>query len=295
MTARLCSAGLAVAIVCLFLASGSNAAELRESLSMESPALDREIKYSLFLPSLPHSSPARAPMPVLYLLHGLGGHERDWQKLGKVTETASRLIESGAIPPIAIVMPDGVNSWYVNSAKHGRYEDALLEDLIPKVERDHEIGGSRSRRAIAGLSMGGYGALRLAFRYPSRFAMTAGLSAAIFPNLTRPEDVSRQQIGFFKGTFGEPFDVADFNRQNFFSNIPSLKAASERPAIWITVGDDDGFRLYEGNIALYLALKRAGIPVEFRLTDGNHTWRLWRSEIENILRYYGRILTAETE
>lgn len=289
---RFCGAGLVAAFIFFSFPAAPNAAELRESLSMESPALDGEIKYSLFLPAPEHSSPPPMQIPVLYLLHGLGGHERDWQKLGKITETASRLIGNGAIPPMAIVMPDGANSWYVNSAKHGRYEDALLEDLIPGVEKRHALGGDRSRRAIAGLSMGGYGALRLAFRNPDRFAMTAALSAAIFPDLISQEDVSRQQIGFFKGAFGEPFDIAEFNRQNFFSDIPSLKAASKRPAIWVTVGDDDGFRLYEGNTALYLALKQAGVPVEFRMTDGNHTWKLWRSEIENALRYYGRVLTA---
>jgi len=292
---RFCRTGLVAAFVFFVFATAPNAAELRESLSMQSPALAGEIKYSLFMPAPEHSSSTRTPMPVLYLLHGLGGHERDWQKLGKITETASRLIENGAIPPMAIVMPDGANSWYVNSANHGRYEDAVLEDLIPGAEKRHAIGGDRSRRAIAGLSMGGYGALRFAFRNPDRFAMTAALSAAIFPDLTSQEDVSRQQIGFFKGAFGEPFDIAEFNRQNFFSDIPSLKAASKKPAIWVTVGDDDGFRLYEGNTALYLALKQAGVPVEFRMTDGNHTWKLWRSEIENVLRYYGRVLTAGNE
>lgn len=279
-----------VAFAAFLLTATSAGAELRESLSVESPALNGSMKYSLFLPE-----DQSGPLPVLYLLHGLGGHERDWQTLGQITETATRLIRQNAIPPMAIVMPDGANSWYVNSKQHGFYEDAVLKDLIPETERVHGFGGDRSRRGIAGLSMGGYGAFRLAFRNPDQFAMTAGLSAAIFPDLSSKDDVSRQQIGFFKGAFGEPFDVADFNRQNFFSDIPSLKAALERPAIWITVGDDDGFGLYEGNIALYQALKRADIPVEFRVTDGNHTWRLWRSEITNVLRYFGRILKAGTE
>ncbi|MEQ8335162.1 alpha/beta hydrolase family protein [Nisaea sp.] len=280
----------AAALAVLAAVPTAAAGELKESLSIESPSLGREMTYSIFLPD-----PAPGPLPVLYLLHGLGGHERDWQVLGKIEETASRLIREAAIPPMAIVMPDGANSWYVNSPAHGRYEDAILNDLIPMVEQKHRVGGDRSRRGIAGLSMGGYGAFRLAFRNPGTFSMTAGLSAAIFPDLKKPGDVSNQQIGFFKGAFGEPFDVAAFNRQNFFSDIPSLKAASTRPAIWITVGDDDGFRLYEGNIALYLALKQAGIPVEFRMTDGNHTWRLWRSEIESVLRFYGRILRARAE
>jgi S-formylglutathione hydrolase FrmB len=290
MTARLTLIRPAIALVALFLTLASADAELKESLSVESPALNGPMKYSLFLPEA-----QSARLPVLYLLHGLGGHERDWQALGHIAQTATRLIRQNAIPPMAIVMPDGANSWYVNSEKHGLYEDALLEDLIPETERTHGFGGDRSRRAIAGLSMGGYGAFRLAFRYPDRFAMTAGLSAAIFPDLEAAEDVSRQQIGFFKGVFGEPFDVAEFNRQNFFSDIPSLVAIDERPAIWITVGDDDGFGLYEGNIALYQALKQADIPVEFRMTDGNHTWRLWRAEIENVLRYYGRVLATGTE
>tara|TARA_R110001599_G_scaffold58857_10_gene162923 strand:- start:3736 stop:4608 length:873 start_codon:yes stop_codon:yes gene_type:complete len=290
MTARHTLIRPAIALVALFLTLASADAELKESLSVESPALNGPMKYSLFLPEA-----QSARLPVLYLLHGLGGHERDWQALGHIAQTATRLIRQNAIPPMAIVMPDGANSWYVNSEKHGLYEDALLEDLIPETERTHGFGGDRSRRAIAGQSMGGYGAFRLAFRYPDRFAMTAGLSAAIFPDLEAAEDVSRQQIGFFKGVFGEPFDVAEFNRQNFFSDIPSLMAIDERPAIWITVGDDDGFGLYEGNIALYQALKQADIPVEFRMTDGNHTWRLWRAEIENVLRYYGRVLATGTE
>lgn len=290
MTTRLTLIRPAIALVALFLTMASADAELKESLSVESPALNGPMKYSLFLPEA-----QSARLPVLYLLHGLGGHERDWQALGHIEQTAARLIRQNAIPPMAIVMPDGANSWYVNSQKHGLYEDALLEDLIPETEQVHGFGGDRSRRAIAGLSMGGYGAFRLAFRHPDRFAMTAGLSAAIFPDLESAGDVSRQQIGFFKGVFGEPFDVAEFNRQNFFSDIQSLGVTGKPPAIWITVGDDDGFGLYEGNIALYQALKQAEIPVEFRMTDGNHTWRLWRAEIENVLRYYGRILAAETE
>ncbi|WP_193182148.1 alpha/beta hydrolase [Nisaea sediminum] len=263
------------------------AADLQESLSLESPALGREMKYSLYLPEQ-----RSGVLPALYLLHGLGGNERDWQTLGEIRQTADRLIAEKAIPPLAIVMPDAGNSWYINSPAHGAYEDAILKDLIPQVEVRHSIGGTAADRAIAGLSMGGYGALRLAFRNPGTFAMTGALSAAIFPDLARREDVTEQQIGFFKGAFGTPFDIAAFNRENFFADIPSLAAAKARPAIFVTVGDDDGFGLYEGNVALYLALKRAGVPVEFRMTDGNHTWKLWREEIEDVLRYYGEVLRA---
>ena len=275
----------------LTLASACGAAaELRESLSFESAALGREMKYSLYLPG-----GAATPMPALYLLHGLGGNERDWQKLGRIEQTMDRLLATDSVPPFAVVMPDAGNSWYVNSGEHGAYEDAVLDDLLPHIESRHSLGTTRETRAIAGLSMGGYGALRLAFRNPSRFSMAGALSAAIFPDLARREDVTEQQVGFFKGAFGTPFDVAAFNRQNFFAEIPVLAASATQPAIFVTVGDDDGFGLYEGNTTLYLELKRAGIPIEFRVTDGNHTWRLWREEIEKILLYYGKIMRAGNE
>lgn len=279
-----------LAALLLSTVSGTAGAELRESLSFRSPALARDMNYSLYRPAS-----ETGPLPVLYLLHGLGGNERDWQTLGQIQPTMDRLLAAQSVPPFAVVMPDGGNSWYVNSPAHGAYENAILNDLIPHAEVQHNLGGKRDMRAIAGLSMGGYGALRLAFRNPSRFVMTAALSAAIFPDLSMRTDVSEQQVGFFKGAFGTPFEVAEFNRQNFFADIPSLAAQQRPPAIYITVGDDDGFGLYEGNTALYLALKRAGVPVEFRMTDGNHTWRLWREEIENVLRFYGRLLSARAE
>ncbi|WP_420405653.1 alpha/beta hydrolase [Nisaea sp.] len=284
---RLCAVLMAAGTALAY--SSALQAELRESLTLESPALGRKMRYSLYLPE---TAAAAGPLPVLYLLHGLGGNERDWQTLGKIEVMADRLIAGKAMPPIAIVMPDAGNSWYVNSAAHGPYEDAILEDLIPKAETRHGVGGRAANRAVAGLSMGGYGALRLAFRNPEKFAMTGALSAAIFPDLARQEDITEQQTGFFKGAFGTPFDIATFNRQNFFSDIPSLAATRLRPAIFITVGDDDGFGLYEGNLKLFLTLKRAGVPVEFRVTDGDHAWRLWRAQIEHILRYYGRVLGA---
>lgn len=280
---------LAAFLLLAFLAPAAHA-DYRNDLAIESPALGRKLKYALYLPAEKSGT-----LPVLFLLHGLGGNERNWEEMGRISETADRLIAEGALPPLGIVMPDGGDSWYVNSQKHGNYENALLRDLVPETEARHDLGKSRNRRAVAGLSMGGYGAFRLAFRVPDRFLLTAGLSAAIFPDLATDMDVTDQQLGFFKGAFGTPFEVARFNRENFFSGIPGLTAQKRRPHIYITVGDDDGFGLYRGNIALYLALREAQVPVEFRMTDGDHSWQLWRQEIETVLRYYGRLLRTEAD
>lgn len=263
------------------------AGTLLESLSFDSPALGRPMRYSIYLPD-----GAGKDLPVLYLLHGLGGRETDWQEAGKIEATAERLIAEGALPPVAIVMPDGGDSWYVNSPRHGRFEDALIADLPAHVEHLHGVSADPAKRAIAGLSMGGYGALRLAFRHPERFRVVASLSGAIFPDLAKTSDVSRQQVEFFSGAFGEPFEPALFNRENFYREVPRLARLGQAPAIYLTVGDDDGFGLYEGNFALYIALRHAKVPVELRITDGDHTWPLWAEEIEEVLRFWGEALNG---
>lgn len=269
------------------LAGGS----LETSLSVDSPILGRDLAYSIYLPQ-----PApRDPPPVLYLLHGLGGNERDWLNIGKIRQTADALIAKGDIPPLAIVMPDAGNSWYVDSPAHGPVASALLEDLFPYVEETHGLRSDSDGRLVAGLSMGGYGALRLAILHPDRFRGAASLSGAIFPDLASATEVTRGQIRMFKGAFGKPFAPDTYNRLNFFSKLKAFKAAKRRPDLYISVGDDDGFRLYEGAVDLYLRLKQLRLPVEMRIVDGDHNWRLWRDDIIPVLRYFGSLLRADVK
>lgn len=281
---------LCLAALLLFLGAGSALAggEVRTPLHAPSSAMGRDIAYSLYLPE--KATPA---LPVLYLLHGLGGNERDWPRMGKIGRTADRLIATKIIPPIAIVMPGAGNSWYVDSTAHGPIASALLDDFMPYVERHHGLRSDRAGRFIAGLSMGGYGALRLAILHPDRFRAAASLSGAIFPDLASTGQVTKGQIRMFKGAFGDPFTPDLYNRLNFFSRLRALKDAKSRPDLFISVGDDDGFRLYEGAVDLYLRLKRLRLPVEMRIVDGDHNWRLWRDDIVPALEYFGAILRAE--
>jgi enterochelin esterase-like enzyme len=293
-------AGLTGLLLWLFstaaLAGGSvetsPSSSVKTSLRVESPLLGRDLRYSIYLPE---RSPYAPPPPVLYLLHGLGGNERDWLRIGSIKQTVDKMISKGEIPPLAIVMPGAGNSWYVDSATHGPVESALLDILIPHVENTHGLREDRNGRFVAGLSMGGYGALRLAILHPSRFRGGASLSGAIFADLASASQVTKGQIRMFKGAFGKPFAPEMYNRLNFFSRLGDLKAAKQRPALFISVGDDDGFRLYEGAVELYLRLKRLRLPVEMRIVDGDHNWRLWREDIIPVLRYFGSILRADAE
>lgn len=280
--------------VALLLPFGAGAAfaggGIETPLRAPSATLGRDIAYSLYLPETPEPA-----LPVVYLLHGLGGGEGDWPRIGKIRQTADRLVAEKAIPPMAIVMPDAGNSWYVDSDTHGPVASALLDDFMPHVERRHGLRTDRRGRFIAGLSMGGYGALRLAILHPTRFRAAASLSGAIFPDLASAGEVSKGQIRMFKGAFGQPFTPAHYNRLNFFSKLAAFKAAKQRPDLYISVGDDDGFRLYEGAVDLYLSLKRLRLAVEMRIVDGDHNWRLWRKDVIPALRYFGRLLRADAK
>lgn len=236
--------------------------------------------YSIYLPE-EYASGNR--FPVLYLLHGLGGSERDWPRAGGAGQTADRMIGSGAIRPMIIVMPDGEDSWYINSSAYGgpgAFETAVIDDLVRHVEASYRAEPSPAFRAIAGLSMGGFGAMRIALKYPDRFAAAVSFSGAIVEDDGPGSPVSETQIKLFRGAFGTPFRPDAFNRENVFTYIQAYAASSAKTRLLLTVGDDDYFGLYDGAYLTFRRLRDAGVPVDLRITDGNHSWDLWRRELE---------------
>lgn len=276
---------LAFVVICL---AGSALAEgtVHSSRQFDSVALGHPLAYSIYLPE--GYGDASASYPVMYLLHGLGGGETDWINAGGAARTANRLIASGTIAPMVIVMPDGASSWYVNSRERGGpgdFETAIGHDLQDHIEETYNVRNDRAGRAIAGLSMGGFGALRFAMLTPERYMSAVSLSGAIVTDDTPDTPVTAQQIKLFRTAFGSPFNATIFNAENIFRYIEGVSNSTIKPSLLITVGDDDYFNLYDGAFALFKSLKARKIPVEFRVTDGNHSWRLWSQEIETALRF----------
>lgn len=211
-------------------------------------------------------------LPAILMLHGHGGSERQWEVGGRASVTLQRLIDAGDVEPHLLVMPGVANSWYVTSEAYGAIDQVILERLLPEIEVTYGV----SRWAVVGLSMGGYGALRLAFEAPERFEFVAALSPAIFKPGT---SFGEQQLQLFNQAYGAPFEPAAYAQQNPFNTIPS-----SLPPIYLSVGDDDYFHLEEGTFEMFLALKRAGHSPELRVLDGGHSWTLWRAEFETVLR-----------
>lgn len=281
---------LALALALSLPGGAARAGEVRRGLDFDSAALGRALAYSLYLPD--GWSTDGPPVPAIYLLHGHGGGENDYLNAAALEATADRLIADGTLPPVLIVLPDGGNSWYVDARDAaGAVASALRDDLPSHVEARWNARTDRGGRAVAGLSMGGFGALRLAFFHPDRYAAVAAMSPAVFVPGTFDAPPNPMQVGMFAGAFGTPFDEARLERESPFAALDALAGHPAPPPVFLTVGDDDGFGLEIGTMALAIALKARGLPVEIRVLDGDHTWPFWREQLPEVLRFLGRRLT----
>jgi S-formylglutathione hydrolase FrmB len=295
------SARWLLVLTCLSAPLAPAAASTIEEIAAPSPALGHPIEATIYRPDGP--APAKG-WPVLYLLHGLNGNCRDWPKLGGIQKTLDELTAAHRIKPMLVVMPDAGNSWYVDSAAvggPGNYETAILDDLPKAVEEKFDVRRERGGRAIAGLSMGGYGALRLAMLRPDRYVAAASLSGAIWRNI--PQDAGGSPAGeaakpvepaaqadlppggdHFGRAFGAPFSAKRFNAANVFTLLArNVAAGAAIPALYLTVGDHDSHGLWRGSIDLFETLMADRVNVDFRVTDGDHVWSLWRQTIEDAL------------
>src|SRR5207248_10367596 len=102
--------------------------------------------------------------PVIYLLHGFGGHYNNWTDKTKVAQYAKQY-------GFLIVTPEGADGWYTDSvsAPNDRYESYIIQELIPEIDKTYRTLADRDHRAVAGLSMGGYGSVKFGLKYPDRF------------------------------------------------------------------------------------------------------------------------------
>jgi enterochelin esterase-like enzyme len=149
---------VALALACSLPA----AASIVITREFDSAALQRKWSYAVYLPDGYETSNLK--YPVLYLLHGHGQDLYAWVNYGHIQPTADELIAHGEIPPAIIVMPDAGMTWFVDRKE--KMETAVIQDLVGDVQHTFRVIDDRKGRVIAGLSMGGYGALRFVLKYP---------------------------------------------------------------------------------------------------------------------------------
>ncbi|HVF88323.1 MAG TPA: alpha/beta hydrolase family protein, partial [Pyrinomonadaceae bacterium] len=237
--------------------------------------------YSVVLPPEYNSTEARAKsFPVLYLLHGLTGHYTDWLSKSKLAEHAAR-------HRVIIVTPEGNNGWYTDSnvAPTDKYETYLVKELIPDVEKRFRAIKERQGRAVAGLSMGGYGALKFGLKYPDMFAFAASLSGALEATSIDPENPQvgawvKPSIERAYGKIDNPVRAAN-DVFKIVRELPAERVAS-LPYLYIDCGTEDF--LIEPNMRMAALLVERKIPHEYRQLPGKHDWPYWDGQVQEVLR-----------
>ncbi|MBI5916380.1 MAG: esterase family protein [Bacteroidetes bacterium] len=274
----------------LFIASFAQNGTVKESLKLKSATLDKDVEYSIYLPSDYETSDRK--YPVLYLLHGFTDDETGWVQFGEAPYIADRAINSGQAPPMIIVMPDAGVSWYVNSYDgKSMWEDFFIKEFIPHIDATYRTRTAREFRAVAGLSMGGHGSLIMATRHPDLFTACAPLSAGVWVEeeaVKMPKENWDYVVGepYGKGLEGQARLTEHYRKNSVLDVIKNGNADElKKVKFYIDCGDDDF--LIKGNMALHAAMIDKGIPHEFRVRDGGHSWIYWRTALPEVLKFVG--------
>jgi len=256
------------------------AASIVITREFDSTALQRKWSYAVYLPDGYETSNLK--YPVLYLLHGHGQDLYAWVNFGHIQPTTDELIAHGEIPPAIIVMPDAGTTWFVDRKE--KMETAVIQDLIGDVQHTFRVIEARNGRVVAGLSMGGYGALRFVLKYPEMFAAAGLLSPAIYdPEV--PQGSGARRAGVFGAAEFDPQVWKELNYPTLWEAFLAKKIAVP---MYINSGDDDDFFIEAEATRLYSLLRKNGQPAELRIVDGAHKWPVWESTIGDAMRYVFR-------
>ena len=240
--------------------------------SFHSESLGREMRYRVILPAGYENSSER--YPTLFLLHGLYGDFENWS-------TRTNLISYAVRLRLIIAMPDAGNSWYVNSltVPGDKFENYIIDDFLGEIDSHFRTIRERYARALAGLSMGGYGAVKLALKYPQLFAMAGGISAA----LNAPGDLDDKAADFrvnLQKVFG-PHGSATRDQNDVFALLAHADPA-KLPYIYLDCGSSDVLFLFS-NREFAARLQERNAPYEFHEMQGAHTWDFWDAAILRFL------------
>ena len=252
-----------------------------QTIQFESKLVGKTLPYNVLLPVNYNQADSKTKRyPVIYLLHGLTGHYNNW--LDK-----TRLVDYTAAYEFIIVMPEGNDGWYTDSASvpTDKYESYILKELIPDVEKRFRASSERESRAIAGLSMGGYGALKFGVKHPEMFVFAASLSGALDAaswteaDLKGLEFIWRTLPPVFGAEKSETRAANDLRK--LFSGLTGQRIAA-LPYVYVDCGTEDG--LLDINRSFVDILTKQKIPHEYRQLPGNHSWTYWDAQVQEVLR-----------
>lgn len=249
-----------------------------ETVRFQSKLIGAPAPYSVILPA-DYETSTTTRYPVLYLLHGLTGHYSDWASRSNVADHAAQY-------RMIVVTPEGNDGWYTDNASIAtdKYETYILQELIPDVQQRYRTIEARYGRSIAGLSMGGYGAIKFGLKSPNTFAFAASMSGAFA--ITRIPEKDLGPLGavllkLFGPTGSETRKANDIF--DIVQNMPAARIAS-LPYFYFDCGTEDPLPgLFSSNQDLAKLMVDKKIPHEFRQLPGDHSWGYWDQQVQHIL------------
>ncbi|MFI5233752.1 MAG: alpha/beta hydrolase [Gemmatimonadales bacterium] len=281
----------------------------------------------VYLPPSYATSPSRR-YPVAYYLHGAFGSEADWTMSGHLNEVMDSLVAAHRTEMI-VVMPDGDDGWYTTwnalvtydacrrtapareraetyCVPWEHYDDYIARDVVQFTDKTFRTRADRAHRAIAGLSMGGYGAMALAFEYPRVWSAAASHSGVLAPLYVGPTPfdgrpkwaASAAELEQWWGPTFWPLISPAFGRDTAawwsrdpgrrLAHLVAAKGKSAVPALFVDCGTEDG--LVNENRAFKAQAEALGVPVVYHEWSGKHDWAYWRAhEVESLAWIAGRV------
>ncbi len=263
--------------------------------ALNSKILKYPVHYCVYLPAGYDAGAKKTPAqryPILYFLHGLGDNEQTLFNSGGWT-LLDDLRQKHKVGDFLIVAPEGRRSFYINSADGSvRYSDFFLQEFVPAIEGKYRVSGGRGNRAISGISMGGYGALRFAFSHPELFSATSAQSAALItesPQELDAADRSGAPLGkTLAAVFGNPIDVAHWKNNSPFVLAQRNAVALRKMSIYFNCGQDDNYGFEKGAAALHDQLQKEGVKHDYHPYPGNHSLAYFLSHFEEVLIFHSR-------
>ncbi len=244
-------------------------------VTVKSPALGQRVDITLYVPP---QAQGRANVPIVMLLHGVYGSHWAWAFKGGAHHTAQRLMDTEALPPLVLAMPSdglwGDGTGYVPHSTQD-FERWVVDEVPAAAQQACAACGPQSPLCIAGLSMGGFAALRLAGKYPQRFAAAAGHSS-----VTEAAQLDRLLAEPRSGWSSAPAD------QGVLQALRS--SPGPLPPLRFDCGSDDPF--IDANRQLHAELQAAGINHTYTENPGGHDWAYWARHLEDSLRFFGQVL-----
>jgi putative tributyrin esterase len=285
-------------VLLVFFSFAARAQSRTDCSAVNSRILKQAVHYCVQLP--PDYDAKDSPQrryPVLYFLHGLGQNEQTLFRTGgwSVIEDLRR---QHKIDDFLVVAPEGKRSFYINSPGDSlRYSDFFLQEFIPAIESRYRVRPGRKGRAITGVSMGGYGALRFAFAHPELFSAVSAQSPALITQT--PQELSAAghsgtPLGRVIGpAFGEPIDARHWQQNSVFALARKSQSGLRSLAIYFNCGQQDDFGFEDGATALHRQLQAEGVRHEYHSYPGDHSLTYFLSHMSEVMEFHSRAFAEQ--